>query len=88
MEAEYSVVVKSEPCEAAAVVEKSGKTQAELDNDLFAKMKATERKRKPPPVVKKDEEEEGDACKNEDFNLHFCFFHFDIYINGYFDVLY
>lgn len=39
-----------------------GKTQAELDNDLFTKMKATERKRKPPPVVKK-EEEEGEPCK-------------------------
>lgn len=39
-----------------------GKTQAELDSDLFTKMKATERKRKPLPVVKK-EEEEGEACK-------------------------
>lgn len=51
----------------AAVVVKSedgaqGKTQAEMDSDLFTKMKATERKRKPPPPVKK-EEDEGEPCK-------------------------
>lgn len=57
------VSIKAEP----PVDGESGKTQAELDNELFSKMKATERKRKPPPVVKK-EEEEGEPCKRG-----FCF---------------
>lgn len=45
--------------DAVNVKTESDKAQAELDNDLFTKMKATERKRK-PPVVKKEEEEEGE----------------------------
>lgn len=40
-----------------------GKTQAEIDNDLFTKMKASERKRKPPPPIVKKEEDDGELCK-------------------------
>lgn len=68
MEAEDSLLaVKSEPTESSTV-----KSQAELDNDLFAKMKATERKRKPPPVTKKEEEEE-EPCKDTFFIRFFSF---------------
>lgn len=78
MEAEDSLLaVKSEPTESG-----TGKSQAELDNDLFAKMKATERKRKPPPVTKKEEEEE-EPCKDT-FDIRF-YFHFDSFQKCYFD---
>ena len=53
------VTIKSE---VDADADAAAKTQAELDNELFSKMKAAERKRKPPPVVKK-EEDEGEPCK-------------------------